>query len=324
MDEITKQQLLSLIEKHASGTCTEAEEEMLTKWFDENPQIAWLTFVSDEEKDNIKQTIYSSVKKRINANYSVNNKVKQKKLWTVRVSLAAMLCIGFILIYFAYKTVTNQTITVSAPDGVDKLPVLLPDSSLVLLSANSSVSYPIAFGNNSREVLLVGEAYFSVKPNKNLPFELKTTKAITVKVLGTSFVVDVQKETEYIKISVITGKVQIDRGKNTLDVLLPGERMSYSTGNNTFLKNKYIPGELVKWKNDGLIYLKAVSLNELSVVLSTVYKVDLIFDDSLSSQYRFNMSFSKHLGVEKVLNMLETTSDLKFELNGRNVNTTKK
>ncbi len=74
-----------------------------------------------------------------------------------------------------------------------------------------------------------------------LLLRVSTPKSISVKVLGTSFVVDVKDKTDLIKVSVITGLVQVDEDKTKLGVLVPGERLSTPARTKPFLKKVTSP-----------------------------------------------------------------------------------
>ncbi|MCH8566706.1 MAG: FecR domain-containing protein [Balneolales bacterium] len=63
--------------------------------------------------------------------------------------------------------------------------LVLPDGSEITLNSGSSVSYSKDFGLNSRQIILDGEAFFSVMPSK-IPFSVSANGTIT-EVLGTSF-----------------------------------------------------------------------------------------------------------------------------------------
>jgi transmembrane sensor len=194
MTKITKYQLSLLLEKQKLGICTKAEEDLLNSWFDDNPGIEALTFTSDEEKEKIKSEIGAAIKARINNTLPVIKKSKTRKLWAVGSAAAVIVFISIASIYYLLQgRVTNDMMVVFAPKGIEHMPVTLPDSSIVVLSGGSSVSYPEHFDPGGRSIALTGQAYFSVRPNKKAPFTVNTDNQVSVKVLGTSFVVDVNK-----------------------------------------------------------------------------------------------------------------------------------
>jgi ferric-dicitrate binding protein FerR (iron transport regulator) len=320
-----KHQLLLLLEKQQLGTCTEAEEEMLQAWFEQVPVIEELTFVSEEEKEEIRAEISTAIRSKITIPASApatTKKFVRWKLWSAGAAAAIVLCFSLFALYSLFgnkEKAAGQMIAVTAPMGVNKMPVTLPDSSLVWLSAGSSLEYPETFAAHARSVKLTGIAYFSVKPDKHAPFTVNTSKAIAVRVLGTSFVVDVKDKADLIKVSVITGLVQIDEDKNKLGVLVPGERLSYSCMDKTFFKESYLPDEVREWKDNGVIYLNNATIGELAVVLRTMYHVNLSYNQQMTAQYRFNMSFSRELSADQVLDMLTTMSGLRFDRKGHEV-----
>ena len=289
---------------------------MLQAWFEQVPVIEELTFVSEEEKEQIKAEISTAIRSKINIPApATTKKFNRWKLWSVGAAAALALWFSLFAVYYFFRDKDNggQLMAVTAPMGINKLPVTLPDSSIVWLSGGSSIEYPETFANNARNVTLKGVAYFSVRPNKNAPFTVNTPKSISVRVLGTSFVVDVKEKADLIKVSVITGLVQIDEDKTKLGVLVPGERLSYSCQDKTFFKESYLPEEVREWKDNGVIYLNNATIGELTVVLRTMYHVNLNYNQQMTAQYRFNMSFSRDLSIDQVLDMLTTMSGLRFD-----------
>jgi len=332
MTSITnKQQLLQLIEKHRQGTATPAEEAMLSQWFDTVPAINEITFTSEEEKEDIRTGMRDAIFRTIKesretqaATPATIQPLRRKNRWTVGIAAAALLCVSVLAYYFLSREPAPQLLTITAPAGVQKLPVTLPDSSIVWLAGGSTLRFPEHFPKGSRSVALDGLAYFSVRHNEKAPFTVTTPQTLSVRVLGTSFVVDVRKNTQHIKVSVITGRVQVEEDKKGLSILLPGERLSYSCRFHTFEKGKYLPEEVNEWKNNSTIYLNNVSLNELSVILQTIYRLHLVYDPGQMIQYRFSMSFSRELSGEQVLDMLRVMSGLRFDKKGNEVSVTEK
>ncbi len=87
------------------------------------------------------------------------------------------------------RTVYNTMIT---PKG-GQYQLILPDGSKVWLNSASSLKYPAIFNGQKREVELDGEAYFEIKENKSMPFNVKTNK-VEVTVLGTRFNLNCYKD----------------------------------------------------------------------------------------------------------------------------------
>lgn len=332
MTSITnKEQLLQLIEKQNLGTLSAAEEAMLQQWFEQVPAIGELTFTSEEEKEQIRKDMHEAIFRQIGATtgsapQTVPGSTKPfiRKRRITGIAAAALLCVALLSYFWITRSPEPEWRLVTAPKGISKLPVTLSDSSVVWLTEGSSLRYPEKFGAHARKVELDGVAFFSVHPDKKAPFTVATPDALSVKVLGTSFVVDVRRNTQYIKVSVITGRVQVEENKKGLSILLPGDRLSYSCQSHSFQKDKYLPEEVSEWKNNGTIYLNNVSLNELSVILQTIYKLRLVYDARQMSRYRFSMSFSKDLSAEQVLDMLRVMSGLRFEKKGSEVRITEK
>ena len=62
----------------------------------------------------------------------------------------------------------------------------LADGTTVYLNSGSKLIFPVEFKGESRNVKLIGEAFFEVTPNASKPFIVKTV-GMNVKVLGTAF-----------------------------------------------------------------------------------------------------------------------------------------
>lgn len=81
----------------------------------------------------------------------------------------------------------------------------LPDGTKVFLNQNTTLSFTDDFGQDTRTVVLKGEAYFDVKRDENRPFIIQAN-GTEVKVLGTSF--NVRAYDQKVNVAVTSGKVQ--------------------------------------------------------------------------------------------------------------------
>lgn len=86
--------------------------------------------------------------------------------------------------------------------------IRMADSSVAVLQPNSSLRYPNAFLDSTRDVFLEGEAFFEVHENAARPFLVHSGDMVT-KVLGTSFRVRAFAKEKSFKVVVNTGKVMV-------------------------------------------------------------------------------------------------------------------
>ena len=105
--------------------------------------------------------------------------------------------------------------------------ILLPDSTQVWLNAGSTLDYPEHFDEATREVTLVGEAYFDVKHAAEHPFIIHTGQIQTT-VLGTAFNINAYTDRSNIQVSVSRGKVKVSRGDQLIAMLVKGQEVKVS------------------------------------------------------------------------------------------------
>ena len=89
--------------------------------------------------------------------------------------------------------------------------ILLPDSSVVLLNADSKIRISHKQWEKERNVELMGEAFFKVE--KGSTFNVKSTQG-TVTVLGTEFGVKDWKD--YYEVTCYSGKVKVNASRTTI------------------------------------------------------------------------------------------------------------
>lgn len=93
------------------------------------------------------------------------------------------------------------------------LHIFLSDSTEVVLSPHSKLSYPSQFSDTARVVFLTGEARFSVT-HQGQPFMVRTEEMVT-RVLGTQFVVSAYKKEKKFTVQVLSGKVSVYRAETS-------------------------------------------------------------------------------------------------------------
>lgn len=137
--------------------------------------------------------------------------------------------------------------------------VILPDSSIVKLNANSTVKvWTSGFLEKKREVILSGEAHFEVKKRAlfgKYQKMLVHTNSGTVEVIGTIF--NVYSRGNKTKVYLREGGVKINNMPDLPVILLnPGDYIQYDKLEKTIYKKKVVPEVIDSWTTNKLIFEK--------------------------------------------------------------------
>ena len=125
--------------------------------------------------------------------------------------------------------------------------ITLPDSSVVILNAGSSLKYKKDFLDQpDREIFLEGNAFFEVKKETDHKQFIVHTTSLDVTVLGTRFNVDAR--TPATEVGLTSGKVKItQRGNSGEAFMLPGDRIRLDTTDHSLIKTKFDPALYAAW-----------------------------------------------------------------------------
>jgi transmembrane sensor len=96
------------------------------------------------------------------------------------------------------------------PQNSTRKTMTLPDGSLVTLNPNSQIEVDKDFNKEFRIVKIEGEAFFEVVKDRSNPFIVKAGD-ISTTALGTSFMVRYYPHEDRVKISLLSGKVKVER-----------------------------------------------------------------------------------------------------------------
>lgn len=207
--------------------------------------------------------------------------------------------------------------TLSTTNG-ESYSVRLPDGSLVVLNAASSLTYATNLNQLPiRSVALEGEAYFEIAKDKKRPFIVKTAMQ-EVAVLGTHFNINSYSNEPLIKTTLIEGRVKVMPENRTEGavVLRPGEQASL--GASTQLRVSTVDTEeVLAWKNGYFLF----NDEEIGSILKKVarwYDVEIVYESAVSTE-RFNGMISRDKNLSQLIKMLERTDVIKFKIEGRRV-----
>lgn len=234
-----------------------------------------------------------------------------------------------------------QAFKISTPYGT-RSELTLADGSTVWLNAGSMLTYDENFNIQRREVNLIGEAYFQVKENKNIPF-IVSSGDLTIKAVGTSFNVKAYPDDEILTATLIEGKIIVmgksaDEGKfeyilkpnqhiifrKTLVNASEGRQIEKDTEENRLekkniqqeLKNTVLEDDVntviyTSWKDKRWV-IEQEPFPTLAVMLERRYNVRILFNHDDLKDFSFS-GIIENETLEQVFHILQLSAPLKYE-----------
>ncbi len=230
------------------------------------------------------------------------------------VALLALLAGHF---FFSPEEEQIQYATITVPYG-SKSSLKLPDGTNVILNAGSELTYPTSFAKASRDVALVGEAYFDVVHHSDHPF-IVSVDELEVKVLGTQFNVLAYPEFDRIETTLVDGKVQLYRkGYESGDgvILKPGQKATFKD-NRLKLQRANLDLETM-WVNNEF-YFENIPFHELMTRLEKWYDVSIIFDKERFKDLTYTGKFRNEETVWQAFDAIRMTTPVEYTTEHRKV-----
>lgn len=288
-------------------------KEMFRKFFMAQRAFFDLHLMDSIDTDEALIRIKTIVNRKKEKDKNRNNQIVIKQI-------AAVLLIPLftLLGYFLPRAdvdAISQLVEITSNPGVVSVCVL-PDSSKVWLNSGSKLVYPLDFNQQKRCVSLSGEAYFNVRKGKGT-FEVNIDSTYTINVLGTTFNVRAYEDEEYIKTSLVEGRVMLNyissNGAVEHCCLKKYESSSYSKSTKFNSVEKTDLDVDVAWRY-GQIVFDNHSLSHVLRVLERHYNVRFkVLNDEI-----YNSSITAKFGNEQlpqVLNYIKEATGIKYKFN---------
>jgi len=244
---------------------------------------------------------------------ATTGKVKWLRPWMkIAASLLLVVATGLLALQLLNR---KQMI---ATDYGEKRTITLPDHSVVILNANSSLHYADKWDTTTpREVWLEGEAFFDVAHiNKDTqhvkPYQrfIVHSDGIIIEVLGTSF--NVKSRRGKTNIGLVTGKIKVENSGNSdrpAIVMLPGDYVEY--GGKSLLSNQKLerPEKLKDWTRKEIIFTDA-TLEEIIETLQDNYGYTVETNNDQIRQLKIEGEINV-ANVDELLTVISTTLTVK-------------
>lgn len=262
---------------------------------------------------------------------------KKRKLVLV-MSAVIVLVAGFYL----YKSVfsENNAPQIAATDKSEastrygsKTKLVLPDGTHVWLNSGSKLTYDKSYGNNKREVVLSGEAYFDVVRNTEKPFIIHANQ-VNITVLGTAFNVKSYPGDKTTETSLIRGSVEVSINNRPSEkfILKPNEKLVVL---NEDVESKKPEKQAVQQQQEPLVTISHLtyqkkdsaiietswvenklifndeSFHDLAIKMERWYGISIEFHDAKIEQLRFTGIFENE-SIQQALKALQITAPFNY------------
>ncbi|NII27854.1 FecR family protein [Pseudoflavitalea sp. X16] len=211
--------------------------------------------------------------------------------------------------------------TLATPRG-GRYTLTLPDGSKVWLNAASSIRYPTAFTGQERKVEITGEAYFEVEKNAKMPFHV-LLNGMQVEVLGTHFNIHAYGDEAMMKTTLLEGSVKVKTGSQKSDLrpqtsafLKPGQQAQIINHQLSIINDVDVEAAIA-WKN-GLIQFEGQDIHAAMRMLARWYDVAVEYRGNVPNAH-FRGTIPSNVPVSQVLDMMEKTEEVHFEISGRKI-----
>jgi transmembrane sensor len=275
-------------------------------------------FLSDHEKRFLKSVVY----RELGFPDPIEPFIKKAgsstwKWWSVAAAAILLFFTGFLFWNNANSSRQPYSIVKEHTEPKKIREILLPDSTVVILNGGSSIQYSSNFSSsNTREVKLIGNAYFNVsKTKQHTPFIVHTNE-VDIKVTGTEF--NVNAHTKATDIVLTSGNLNVALHNNASKTALmqAGQALTLDTVKQDFITTP-VNTELytAAWKEKEW-HFNETSLETIAVFIKEYYGVDVVFENSRSKQLMVTAVISTN-NFQTLVSILEKTLNINIQVHSQ-------
>lgn len=331
---------IKLLKRYRDGTLSGQVRETMDVWFHSVQKIP----VESNEKEEIKEHIWSGIlagKEKIDGDLQTGKKIVWWRKTAWHVAAAALVIMSLGLTYYlsisspgesalsASETVLNATWTEEFNPEQTTRDIYLPDGSKVVLQPGSRLRHPVTFESGDRTVHLEGSGFFDVVKDSERPF-LVYSGAVVTRVLGTSFSIRSIAETGGTEVSVITGKVMVEKNKprevnsggvdrENRIVLTPNKKVTFFENSELYVtglvENPVLVAQRDEYLKPGAFDFDETPLSEVLAKLEKAYGVEITLSNDQMLECPVTADLSSDNLFEKI-EIIGAVLNAEYEITG--------
>ena len=279
--------------------------------------------LSDDEKEQLWDSLWDKMEHEETDDSVSIIPITKHRRWTWKYAAAVLIGIIAILgIWKGWNHPTSKTISFSAYAHYgESKSLILPDSSEVILNANSRLVYNEQ-NNKEREVWLEGEAFFHVRHTADSKkFIVHSYDKLSVEVLGTRF--NVNTRGKNIEVVLQQGSIKLDidgdnsNGKTQL-YLKPGEMIQYNKQDGDYTKTSVDAAFYNAWSR-GRLDMNNYSLDDAAFFLKETFGEKLVISDQNLLVTKISGSMPIVYNIDTMLVQFGKVFNVHFSKNGEEI-----
>jgi len=304
----------STIKNYLSGRSSVAEQKELLDWIRKDDNLArfqsikneWKNEIAGEDIPFVHYQAWKEIQNKLFDQMQTNMNRTQRTLNFFRYAAIFLLLFSIpSLVYLAIRSKSPAPLvyTTVAADFGQISKVQLPDSSVIWINSGSTIKYNNQFSVSNRDIELVGEAFFKVRRNPEIPLVVSSSR-LQVKVLGTEFSISAYPEESHIQVVLEKGKVELtsDTDVHFRQEMKPGELATFNKKGKELVISNVNTELYTSWK-DGLVNIYNLPLSELVIKLEKRYNQKFIVDEAIQKMpFTFTI---KNENLGSVLELME-------------------
>jgi len=247
--------------------------------------------------------------------------------WLLKVAAVFIIVVLIPFLYFINKNnksshTDKQTARIKAETYYslvagkgERKTILLPDGSLVYLNVDSKLIYPETFTDSTREVELLGEAYFSISHDASRPFKVTCSNTVTV-VRGTEF--NIKSRNDVVRILITKGIVETYKKDSDKGIKLKkGEMITFAENIGFGKPEKANINHYLAWRK-GKFSFSHTTLQDVMEEVSRFYNVEVEFRNPSEKSKIITGVFDTD-SLAHIFSIISLTLDVKIDLEGSKV-----
>ena len=135
--------------------------------------------------------------------------------------------------------------------------------------------------------------------------------------MGTSFNISAYTDDVFWETTLVEGKVIVENGKKKIEIK-PSEQYSIDNRTGVGVLRQVDTYLYTSWV-DGKFYFSAYAFEDIVKKLERWYDFTMSYQDEGIRRMRFSGTINKHRPLDEILNFLEKTTNIHFEVVGKSV-----